>query len=189
MAEPGDVSGDSEIPVDHLAAIGEVANAWAVLEFQIDLTIWWLMDTPQMVAACVTAQLMSIHPRLRALQALVNLRGGSRELGTQIASFAGELGGLVESRNRAVHDPRMAMVMKDAVQRLNIPAQRRIKFGFVDETVPDLKKTHDSIKRQIRRFNLLHKKIVAEIQALPPERRPPLHKILRVDPDPVGRAS
>jgi hypothetical protein len=58
------------IPDPHYIAIGKVADAWADLEFDIDQLLWRLMRTEQALGACVTAQMISTHPRFRALGAL-----------------------------------------------------------------------------------------------------------------------
>ena len=57
------------IPDERYIALGKVADAWADLEFDIDQFIWKLMRTEQALGACVTAQMISSHPRFRALSA------------------------------------------------------------------------------------------------------------------------
>ena len=183
MSDPSDVAPYRDIPEAHSAAIGRVANAWANLEFEIDLTIWALMGVPQMMSACVTAQLMSIHPRLKALKALIETVTGSAKLAREVGEFAGKISGLVEARNRAVHDPRMVLVADDTVERLEITAQKGLSFGFQPESREDLEKTEANIKDRIKRFRALKARILDLHASLPKERRPKLRKISQVPMD------
>jgi len=59
--------------LSHLAYVGLAVNSWADLEFEIDFTIWDLMDCPQALSACLTAQLVSPIPKLKVLLSLVRL--------------------------------------------------------------------------------------------------------------------
>lgn len=189
MAEAADVSASATIPEAHAAAIGRIATAWAVLEFEVDLTIWKLSGTFQMLAACITAQLMSIHPRLRALQALVEAQNLPHKLSRDVATFAGETAALVEARNRAVHDPRMTVVATGAVERLQITAQKSLSFGFKPEDLAELIKTEESIKRRITKYRELNRKILLALQERPAEEKPKFRQISQVFPGPGGQAS
>jgi hypothetical protein len=76
------------IPGAHYAAIGRVTDAWADLEFEIDRAMWELMGAHQTFGACVTSQIISMQPKLRALRALLHLWSAD-DLATQVGSFAG----------------------------------------------------------------------------------------------------
>jgi hypothetical protein len=59
----------------HMTALGHAVAAWAALEFAIGEAIWELANVEREAGACVTAQLVGPGPRVRALVALLELRG------------------------------------------------------------------------------------------------------------------
>jgi hypothetical protein len=81
--------------------------------------------------ACITAQLISVHPRMRAFTALVELHNGGAQAVKDLKAFTGSIGGLVEKRNRCVHDPRMSDMATGAVHRLEITAKPAVQFDFI----------------------------------------------------------
>jgi hypothetical protein len=165
------------IPDDHAALVGRVADLWAQFEFQIDLGIWRLANTHQQLAACITAQLQSIHPRLKAFGALVAVSGGSEESIKDVSRFQGSISGLAERRNRAIHDPRYRQNSTGDIHRLEITAKPHVQFGFVHEPQSELRAFIETIHGKTREFMALRDRIVAEIDALPSESQPLLHKI------------
>ena len=58
-----------------MEAIGYVAHHWARLEHEINQMIWALAAIVPPDGACLTAQIPSIVPRLRALIALADNNG------------------------------------------------------------------------------------------------------------------
>ncbi|MGH8336577.1 MAG: hypothetical protein ACRETL_07135 [Gammaproteobacteria bacterium] len=183
MTEPTDRNASTTIPEAHAAAIGRIANAWAVLEFEIDLAIWDLSGTFQMLAACMTAQLMSIHPRLKALHALIEAQNLGTRLSKEVATFAGDISSLVEKRNRAVHDPRMTVAADGSVERLEVTAQKILSFGFQPEPLERLSKTEETIKARIARFRVIKGKIRKALIERPAEQTPQFRKIIQVPLD------
>lgn len=173
------LSGPDAIPVEHLALIGKVADAWSQLEFQIDVAIWHLAATEQQLSACITSQFMSIHPRLKALTALVTVRGGSEQSISDIQSFSGRVSGLAEKRNRCVHDPRYRDRTTGGITRLEITAKPKVQFGFLPEPKSELQEFIDRIYEKMEEFGHLRTRILNEIDALPPESRP---QFLRITP-------
>lgn len=155
----------SVIPDSHLAAIGHVANMTANLEFEIDRGIWDLVGAPQQLTACVTAQLISVHPRMRAFIALAELLGAAADTVQKLKSLSGELGGLIEKRNRYVHDPRMIRPSDGVVARLQITAKPAVHFGFIDETANEVRAVGESIKSKGEEFIDLRDRAVAEVKA------------------------
>jgi len=92
MTEPIDFDAPTdkpEIPENHYAAIGRVAAACASLDLAIDYMIWELLGVDQLLGACVTAQFISIHPRLKALVSLAILRG-ARKISQRTEQFLRE---------------------------------------------------------------------------------------------------
>lgn len=163
--DPGDKP--SFIPADHLAAIGRIVNVWAALEFEIDRTTWRLAVVPNMVGACMTAQMLSIQPKMRALIALAELRGLGRETIAKLNRFnSKDIGGLQEGRNRAVHDTRVIHA-HSGVNRLQVTAQGTLVFGFNPEPVAELHITRKKIEAVLRKFQGMRDNLIAELATLP----------------------
>src|SRR5260370_35378382 len=85
------------IPDAHYAAMGKVADAWADLEFEVDRLIWHLLGTNQALGACVTSQMISIHPRLQALRALAELCEISKPVMERLGTFVGKSDGFAKT--------------------------------------------------------------------------------------------
>jgi hypothetical protein len=113
------------IPDAHYAAIGQVTDAWADLEFEVDRVIWDLMGVQQPFGACVTSQIISIHPKLKALRALLHLWEAD-ELANEIGSFAGSMYELADLRNRTVHDKRFTTHPNREVVRFEVTTTKRL---------------------------------------------------------------
>lgn len=94
------------LPDDHqfYALIGRVAAEWAHLEHVLDLTIWDLVRDPNIVASCLTGQMMGITPRFKAIFALTDYHGISQELTGKYKTLRNQLFQLNDERNRYIHD-------------------------------------------------------------------------------------
>lgn len=178
----------SVIPEDHLAAIGHVANTAANVEFQIDLGIWELVKSRQQLAACVTAQLISPHPKMKAFTALAEILGASAARIAELNAIAGSIGGLYEKRNRIVHDPRLIKQATGTVQRLQITAKPKVHFGFIEETAAEVIKVAEDLAAKGKEFITLRDAVIAEIDALHKTSSVPLMEITPV-PAPSGPTS
>jgi hypothetical protein len=157
---------ESVIPEAHLAAIGHVANTAANVELQIDLGIWALVGSRQQLAACVTAQLISPHPRLKAFTALAEILGATPGRIRELNTLAGIIAGLYEKRNRIVHDPRMVKQDTGAVQRLQVTAKPKVRFGFIEETADEVIKVAEDLNKRGKEFMQLRDLVISEIDAL-----------------------
>lgn len=177
------ISGPHVIPDEHVALMGRVAEAWSQFEFQIDQGIWRLLETRQQLSACVTSQFLSIHPRLRAFIALVMVRNASKCTSDALNTFSGSISGLVEKRNRAIHDPRYRQKDSGEIHRLEITAKPKIQFGFIPESKEGLQETINKIYAKTEEFINLRDGALAEIDALPPEDQPILLEIVPVKKD------
>lgn len=168
-ADPDDPTDEpSFIPVGHLAAVGRLANAWAYLEFAVDKATWALAGVPDMVGACMTAQMLSIQPKFRALIAVAELRGLSAPTIKDLRRFQQDrIGGLQEGRNRAVHDTRVIHRATGGVSRLQITAQGPLVFDFQPEPVSELHATRKKIEALTRDFIQLREAVLSEYRALP----------------------
>jgi hypothetical protein len=169
MAGPSSI-----IPDTRLAAIGHVANMMANLDLQIDIGIWTLIGAPQQLSACVTAQLFSAIPRMKAFTGLAEILGASGDSIKRLKTISGQISGLAEDRNRMVHDPRMIKKSTGAVERLQITAKPNVHFGFIPENDEEVNNKGNEIGNKVREFMALRDAIIAEIEALPPESRPQL---------------
>jgi hypothetical protein len=179
------------IPAKHAAALGLVVMAWADLEFDIDYTIWEMMDTPQALSACLTAQLISPIPKLNALQALLRLYQFGEKLEKRISQFSGNLGSLIEKRNRTVHDKRIISHDLTKVSRVQITAKTKLAFGPQDESFESLAGLATEISKATDNFRDIQKAIFKELDAsasLPAEQKPQLPRIIR-NPGRASRAS
>ncbi len=183
------VSSPYTLPDDHVALIGRIAEAWAQLEFRIDLGIWHLSNTPQQLTACITSQFLSIHPRLKAFRALVMVRNGSQASVDSLNAFAGSISGLVERRNRSIHDPRYKQKDTAEIHRLEITAKPKVRFGFFPEPKEDLRRTLDQIYDKVAEFEAIRDRILDEIDKLPPESLPTLLQIYPVKKDKADQAT
>jgi hypothetical protein len=84
------------VPLEHDAAIGRVARGWGHLEHMVDLILWDVASIPHQFGACITAQMGSIHPKLRALGALLVLQKADVKLVKKVESFQANLHDLVD---------------------------------------------------------------------------------------------
>lgn len=82
--------GSYVLPEDHAARIGRISDAWAHLEFEIDRGIWTLLATQHQLAACVTAQLSFIHPRIKAFISLVEIHKGQQTTIDELSKLYGK---------------------------------------------------------------------------------------------------
>ena len=146
------------IPHAHYAAIGKVIDAWGDLEFEVDRVIWELMGVQQPFGACVTSQLISIHPKLRAVRALLHLWGAD-DLADQVGSFAGGMHELTELRNRTVHDKRFILYPQNDVVRFEITAPRKLTFEAKIERRDDLNDIVRRIREKVQLFDDIRDKI------------------------------
>lgn len=163
----------STVPLDHDAAIGRLARTWGHLEHVVELTLWELADVHHQFGACITAQMGSIHPKLKAVAALARLRGGDAKLLKAIEAFQRPLYEIGEARARAVHDPRFRRELDGEIYRWQTTATpKEVVFGPQLETVATLDTITQRIRKRIHEFTALRQRIQNEL--LTPGRRPPV---------------
>jgi hypothetical protein len=168
--------------LSHLAYVGLAVNSWADLEFEIDFTIWDLMDCPQALSACLTAQLVSPIPKLKVLSSLVRLYEFGDDLEERLDKFSGSVGGLNELRNRIVHDKRIIDPKSQRVRRINVTAKRQLEFMEQPESVHDLAQFAQRVIDARWKFIEIRDAIIAKrdaSRALPVEQRPQLPRMVR----------
>jgi hypothetical protein len=113
-------------PQSLTSRIGLVAAGWARFEYLANKLIWRLANVDIAVGACITAQILSPSNRLKALVALVHLRGGSEELLKDLRAFAKRAEGIARQRNRMVHDPWIVEGEKSV--RVEVTADKKLTF-------------------------------------------------------------
>lgn len=172
------------IPDAHYAAMGKVADAWADLEFEVDRLIWHLLGTNQAFGACVTSQMISIHPRLQALRALAELWEISEPVMDELGTFDGKAVGLAETRNRIIHDKRLIQWRTKEVVRFQVSAKRKLKFGAEPESIASLNEFRAKVQTLMESFDVISRKIRTEIDSSSDKQRKPLPHILR-STDPI----
>ncbi len=101
---------------NHLEYVGIISSAWATLEFEIDSTTWRLGEIKPEVGACLSANLGSIHLKLRSLYALLELNNASKETLRKFRDFQNRISGTADKRNRFIHHPWMPIVSPQGTQ-------------------------------------------------------------------------
>ena len=171
---------DRPLPDEHYIAVGKVCDAWARLEFDVDHSIRHLLQTPQAMSACVTAQIINIHPKLAALQALCNLfLGKEHALCAELASFSGRLSGEADKRNRIVHDRRTISKKTGRVHRLCITAKRTLEFKPQEDNLNEILDFVSKLSSMRIEFSDLWKRIDAAIERQVSESPPQFPNIAR----------
>ena len=164
---------------DHIDYVGLIATRWAFLEFIIDSTIWRLANIQSEIGGCLTANLQSIHLKLRSLRALAEYHGASKKLLKDFASFQSRISGTADKRNRAVHHPWMPSVNRDTNevgmgQFIVRADQKGREFSSKPIAIDKLVELNMEINKRLEEFFKLREKFVAELPAFgkPPPEQP-----------------
>ncbi len=156
----------SVVPDEHYAAIGKIADVWADLEFSVDRVIWDVLGEEQSLYACVTAQLISILPKLDALIALSEKLGANPKTLKSLKAFQGSIGSLVKQRNRVIHDHRIIWFGKGEVARFEVSAKGTAVFAPITETIDELSALRIKIDDKISEFRLIWDDLSSELGPL-----------------------
>lgn len=162
----------------HFSEIGKLTESWAQLEYAIDHMIWGMANIQQALGACITSQLMSVNPRMKAFRSLAATLGAGQESLDRIGKLQGTLSRLQTKRNRAVHDPRMMNTNTKDLDRLQITATSKLEFGWQPETPESLAAIRQEVEECIKEFCALASDVTAEIRSLPEKDRPRLPQML-----------
>jgi hypothetical protein len=156
------------IPGEYLAAMGRVAAAWAILDFELDMTICDFAQTPQFLGICVTSQIFSTPSRLNALGALLRAHGLPQGRIKWLDKFQQKTHGLARKRNRAVHDAIAIGQRTGTIYRTTatLAEDRSVDFGTTPSTSNELSVTVDEITAHVRAFQEFASSIVAQLRAL-----------------------
>lgn len=166
-------SGPDMIPDKHYAAIGKVVDTWADLEHEVDLAIWGALGEEQSLYACVTAQLISVLPKLDALASILDRLGAQKKTIKLVTAFHGSIGGLVKHRNRAIHDPRVIWYGNGDVARFEVSAKNGVRtFAPKVETIDELQDLRESIDDKLTEFKKIREEIAISLPASVDRRHP-----------------
>lgn len=96
----------SPLPDEHpcYSLVGQITAETARIELNLDHIIWEIAGVLQVVGACMTGQMVGMHPRYLALFQLADLAELPGKFLTEINKQKGYAGALADLRNRAVHD-------------------------------------------------------------------------------------
>jgi hypothetical protein len=142
--------------------IGMIAARWARFEYIVTEIIWHLANVDIEAGACITAQIQSPSSRLRALAALVRLRGGSPELYNTINSFTVDCDSLARQRNRYIHDPWLSGEDMNP-RRVEITADRKLRFEAVETSLEEMDALSAKIRKAIDDLQDLYARIRREL--------------------------
>ncbi len=161
---------------EHLEWVGHISSHWASLEFLIDSTVWDLAKVPDKVGACITANFLSIYPKLKALIALAHLHGASEQTIKKLNRFRNDLHPVGEKRNRAVHDYWMMLETNDGFQpvQVTITADGKPEFFFKPVSVEELKSICAEIDKKIEKFLTIRMTLESDFPSLQQRMHKPL---------------
>src|SRR5206468_2626908 len=123
----------SVIPDQYFAEIGRIAAAWAMLDFQLDVALREGALEPQLLEACISAQILSTPNRLRALGSLLRLHGIREHRIEFLNKFEQRTHAVGIKRNRAIHDAIIVGHETARVYRMTVAmaTDKSLDFGLV----------------------------------------------------------
>ena len=172
------------VPIEHDAAIGRVARSWGHLEHMVDVILWDAAGVPHQIGACITSQFGSIHPKLKALGALLLLLGVNPAIRKKVETFQAKLYDIGDRRARTVHDARLQNSSGDVVRWQTTASSKEIVFGPQPESIEELVKLRQRIARNIARFEAIKKEIRDELLRLQASRQKQPLQLLQIVENP-----
>ncbi|MEG3145874.1 hypothetical protein U1839_14530 [Sphingomonas sp. RT2P30] len=122
--------------------VGKVITNWSMLEARLASAIWRIGEIPDDFGASITSQIYTLDGKVKALQAILRVRGYDKEA-EKLGEVIADTKGLSDIRNRLVHDP---VHIKDGhVYRLEIKADRRLSYGYKKVDLEKLARVVDHI--------------------------------------------
>lgn len=131
---------------DHLQAIGRVAAQWAILELNLHLILWGLLDVPQRSGHAITAAVPSMNTKLHMLRSLAKESGRlSSTAKTNIETLLTSVSDLRTDRNNIVHATWSVSEKPGAFNRSKFTGWGEVKFHDQDLTAPEINQIADDI--------------------------------------------
>ena len=116
--------------------------------------IWRIGEIPDAIGASITSQIYTFDGLVKALQSILRVRGFHRDA-KKLGDLSNKAKGLQDVRNRLVHDG--VHFHDGAMHRLEITANRRLKFGYrkvdlekLQATAESITKVHDDLDEAIK---------------------------------------
>jgi hypothetical protein len=159
------------LPPSHYAAIGKVAANWAAFEHLVESALWVLAGVDDEPGVCLTAQIPNTARRFDVLMALVRLRGGSEELLKRINKFVEDTYDLTTKRNRVIHDAWHWNFATQRALRLEISAQKRLSYGFIEMSEDEIDAIVEEIATHIGKLDAIMRDVFAVMSPLPRRQR------------------
>jgi hypothetical protein len=128
------------------ALVGRVASEWAHLEHILDTTIWGLLGVTDVLAACVTSQIMGVPGRCKAVMTLSAAQGLDEAIwGKPFRQLMSSSYDTSDWRNRYVHDFWVIPEPGKATQFRAMPYKDQ-RFGLVEVSKADIDRTLEKIR-------------------------------------------
>ncbi len=162
-------------PPSNAEYVGIICNSWAVLELEIDGTTWLIADVRPTIGACITAQFISVHPKIKALIALCRHKGVDEKLIKRLNTFHQSLYGTAEKRNRAVHDawmPEISPGRKVQLVQWDLGRGKDASDFTRPAPISDLIELNREINKRMSAFMKIKEALLSELRAsqkIPPE--------------------
>jgi hypothetical protein len=153
-------------PDEYAAAIAEVTSYWAALEYNIDMSIWHLAGVYPAIGACVTAQIYTLHGRLKALEALAKLRLANKKLIDKINKFDESVRTPLDIRNRITHNCWFRN-KEGSMSQLELGAKGVLTYGFKPILIDSLKKDCGKVRHAMLKATKLRDLIEDALPTLP----------------------
>lgn len=136
----------SPLPDDHPAyrLVGLITSECARIEHFLDATIFEFLDMSSYArrGACVTGQMIGMHPRYQALHQLAAERDAPKPIRTEIGRLEQLSNDVAKRRNRAVHDAWMQEKYTAELAQFRTKAKKEPAYGpqpvLIDELKEDL---------------------------------------------------
>jgi hypothetical protein len=157
----------------YMLAVGKIATVWAGLEFAINQAIWELCNVDAGAGACITAQLIGSGPRMRALLALVDFRSSDPKskvedsLTYKLNKLRERIEGLGRQRNSYIHQYPFIGLEKGDIKRLEVTADRRLRFDYVPADFDAMGKLVNDIRQARSDFDSIFERVLAEFVPWP----------------------
>ncbi|WP_428660456.1 hypothetical protein [Reyranella sp.] len=135
------------------AIVGRIASRWGKLEWEVDRLSWLLAglrrDEP---GACMTAQILGIHNKLRALISLARLNEAPQSIIDDLNKFSNEAIPITMKRNRAVHDSWWMGAKTKKVGQLRLTADKRLDYRWKEITEEEMIGIESDVKKLAQKF-------------------------------------
>jgi hypothetical protein len=158
---------DDEV-MAYLSHIGAIVSNWAELELMIDASIWRAARIEPEVGGCITANLGSIHSKLKALRALLEWNAVDEKLLKDFNKYQNAISGTADKRNRVVHHPWFTLDDLDGnpLGQFVIRANRnKREFSTPPVSLTELSNIDAEIDRRHEQFEKLHERFASQLPA------------------------